>query len=263
MLTFLKLGWSLITDKNQPYTPRLEIISSLAKEIASALREQTELQLVLGHGSGSFGHQAASLHRTRDGVEGKEAWQGFGEVWFQASSLNRLVVEALRNEGMPVVTISPFSCVTARGGRVVDWNISPIINSLEHQLVPIIHGDVIFDKVLGGTILSTEELFLHLGEKMKPRRILLAGREAGVWKDFPQRESMLEVMTPGEFQKHISSLRESKSVDITGGMQTKVSAMLRLVKLVPGLEVRIFSGEQSGNVQRALRGESLGTMIHA
>ena len=66
-LVFLKLGGSLITDKTQPYTPRLDIIEDAALQISTTLRQHPELRLVLGHGSGSFGHVAASEYRTRDG----------------------------------------------------------------------------------------------------------------------------------------------------------------------------------------------------
>ena len=36
-LVFLKLGGSLITDKTQPYTPRLDIIEDVALQISTAL----------------------------------------------------------------------------------------------------------------------------------------------------------------------------------------------------------------------------------
>jgi isopentenyl phosphate kinase len=65
-LAFLKLGGSLITDKDLPYTPRLDKLTRLAQEIKAALfsdrltgtQKQMGLKLILGHGSGSFGHTA-------------------------------------------------------------------------------------------------------------------------------------------------------------------------------------------------------------
>ncbi len=119
MFIFLKLGGSLITDKTRPYTPRLETLADLAIQISAALQENTDLRLILGHGSGSFGHQAASQFGTRGGVSGPEAWRGFAEVWYLASALNRLVIEALRNSGLPAVTLAPISAVTAHDGQVL------------------------------------------------------------------------------------------------------------------------------------------------
>ncbi len=262
MLVFLKLGGSLITDKTRPYTPRLETIDSLAGQIFSASKKDADLHLVLGHGSGSFGHQAASHFGTRRGVSGPEAWRGFAEVWYQASALNRLVIESLRRAGLPAVTFSPSSSITAHDGKVFIWDLHPLQTALGGGLLPVVHGDVAFDKVRGGTILSTEDLFEHLGRELHPERILLAGLEAGVWEDFPERSKLLPEIRPGDFAQQVSGLGGAAGADVTGGMRAKVAQMLSLVEQVPGLEVLIFSGEEPGNVRRALLGENPGTRLH-
>jgi len=262
MFVFLKLGGSLITDKTRPYTPRLETLENLAVQIASALQENTGMHLILGHGSGSFGHQAASEFGTRHGVYGTEAWRGFAEVWYQASALNHLVVEALRSAGLPAVTLAPISAVTAREGQIATWNLAPLKATLANGLLPVIHGDVVFDEARGGTILSTEDLFVHLAHQLHPERILLAGLEAGVWEDFPCRTRLIREMTPQIFAKHALGLGPSAGADVTGGMQAKVTEMLALVAQNPGLEVLIFSGIEAGYVRRALTGENPGTRLH-
>jgi isopentenyl phosphate kinase len=261
-LIFLKLGGSLITDKARPYTARFEKLDDLALQIAAALQENADLQLVLGHGSGSFGHQAASHYGTRTGVSGPEAWQGFSEVWYQASALNRLVIEALHRAGLSAVTFSPAASVTAHDGKAFIWDPYPLRSALSNGLLPVIHGDVVFDDVRGGTILSTEDLFVHLARQLYPQRILLAGLEAGVWADFPKRTNILKEITPGDLAQLSPGLGGAASVDVTGGMRTKVTEMLELVDQVPGLEVLIFSGEEPGNLRRALLGENPGTRLH-
>jgi isopentenyl phosphate kinase len=261
-LVFLKLGGSLITDKTRPYTVRSERLDDLASEIASAMQENPDLKLVLGHGSGSFGHAAASLHATRLGVSTPEAWRGFAEVWYQASALNRLVVGALHRFDLPVVAFSPAASVTAHDGKVSTWNTYPIQEALTHGLLPVIQGDVAFDRIRGGTILSTEDLFAHLARQLRPQRILLAGQEAGVWADFPSHERLLEQITPGNISQLSSSLGAAAGFDVTGGMHSKVTGMLALVEEISDLEIVIFSGEQPGNLLRALRGGIIGTRLH-
>jgi isopentenyl phosphate kinase len=63
-VVLLKLGGSLITDKKRPDTARPEVIRRLAAEITQArigpAGEGQSVQLILGHGSGSFGHTAAA-----------------------------------------------------------------------------------------------------------------------------------------------------------------------------------------------------------
>ena len=262
MLVFLKLGGSLITDKTRPYTPRLEKLEDLATQIAVALQEKTDLQLVLGHGSGSFGHQAANQFGTRHGVIGSEAWRGFAEVWYQASVLNRLVVEALHRASLPVITLSPAASVTAHEGQVFTWDLYPLKTALNHGLLPVIHGDVIFDETRGGTILSTEDLFAHLARELHPSRILLAGLETGVWEDFPERTKLIKQLTPQKGGQLPPGLGRSAGMDVTGGMQAKVTGMLALMDQIPELEVLIFSGEEPGNIRRALQGATPGTLLH-
>jgi isopentenyl phosphate kinase len=262
MLIFLKLGGSLITDKTRPYTPRLEILNNLALQISTALKEDTALRLVLGHGSGSFGHQAASQFGTRSGVFGPEAWRGFSEVWYQASTLNRLVIETLRSAGLAVVTLAPFAAVMARDGQVAAWNLDPLKAALKNGLLPVLHGDVVFDEARGGTILSTEDLFAHLARQLHPKRILLAGLEAGVWEDFPARTRLLREITPKTFARLAPNLGHGAGADVTGGMQAKVAEMMGLVEQIPDLEVLIFSGEEPDNIRLVLNGENPGTLLH-
>ena len=271
-LIFLKLGGSLITDKTQAYTARLDKLANLAAQIARALQAQPELRLVVGHGSGSFGHTAAKKYGTRDGpppsppplsskIGGDEYWKGFAEVWYQASTLNRYVVQALFEAGIPAMTFSPAASVWSDNGQVTKWDLSQIEYALEKGLVPIVHGDVIFDRTKGGTILSTEDLFEHLARELRPKRILLAGLEEAVWADFPARKHRVEVLTRILYNEISTGVGEASGADVTGGMQSKVEQMLTLVEQVPGLQALIFSGEGDGNLETALKGENIGTLV--
>jgi len=262
MSIFLKLGGSLITDKDQAYTLRPEKLDDLAAQIATAMKEHPDLKLILGHGSGSFGHPAASQFGTREGVSGQGAWLGFAEVWYQASTLNRFVVESLHRAGLPVITFSPVASTTAHDGKISKWDPYQLSTALHQGLLPVIHGDVAFDDKRGGTILSTEDIFEFMAYEVRPSRILLAGLEDGVWEDFPGRTKLVREFTPQNWGKLSPSLGRSASTDVTGGMQTKVKAMLDLVEQVPGTEVLIFSGEKPDNIRQTLAGANPGTLIH-
>lgn len=269
-LIFLKLGGSLITDKTRPYTPRLDVLARLARQIGAARQSRPGLALVLGHGSGSFGHVAARQYHTRQGLSScthrneekeREYWFGFSEVWFQASALNRFVMESLREAGIPALALAPVSAVMTREGKISGWNLSPLKSALSAGMVPVVYGDVVFDEVRSGTILSTEDLFEHLAPELCPARILLAGLEGAVWADFPERKIRLETITPASFNQVRASVGQSHGADVTGGMESKVRQMLNVVSQIPGLTAQIFSGEAPGNLQKALEGENLGTVI--
>lgn len=266
-LVFLKLGGSLITDKTQPYTVRQDILTRLAVEIHSALARTSSLRLVLGHGSGSFGHYAVKEHAPLllsphfHGKWGEMEGGGFAEVWYRASQLNRYVIEALHSAGVPAISIPASAAVTTSGGSITKWDLSSLKAALEAGIVPVIYGDVVFDELTGGAVLSTEHLMFYLAHHLPPRRILLAGLEAAVWADFPARQQRVPKVTRANFDSLAGKIGGSQGTDVTGGMKSKVEEMLVLVHDIPQLSVQVFSGGTAGSVEKALAGEVLGTLI--
>ena len=261
MLFFLKLGGSLITEKDKPYTARDTILHQIAEEINLARQEFPEMKLLLGHGSGSFGHVSAKKYKTRDGVHTSEEWAGFVNVWEDARKLNQIVIKTLSAAGLPVMAFPPSAAIICQGRKVKSWDIQPIQKALNAGLIPLVNGDVIFDEKLGGTILSTEELFFHLAFYLIPEKILLAGKEQGVWEDFPDRTKLLKMINANNLAQVENNLQGSEFTDVTGGMLEKVKNMLEILKSIPQTGVLIFSGEQKGELLKALSGGNPGTLI--
>lgn len=262
-LVFLKLGGSLITEKARTATPRIDVLNRLAGEIAQAIQIQPDLSLILGHGSGSFGHVPAKEYGTRQGVYTQREWRGFATVWQQASTLNRLVMHALQEVGLQVMSFPPSAMVLARSGEILRWDTSNLQRALDAKLIPVVFGDVAFDQVMGGTILSTEDLFDHLAPILKPQRILLAGIEPGVWEDYPECTQIIPEVFSANIDYVRNSLCGATATDVTGGMASKVLQSLDLCQRIPGMQVAIFSGETPGLVTAALQGALPGTRIHA
>lgn len=261
MLIFIKLGGSLITNKAEAHQPRRRLIRRLLLEIRSGLESNPDLRIVLGHGSGSFGHVPAKKYGTITGVHTRREWDGFIEVWREARALNLIVMEEAKKSGLNAIAFAPSASILTEDRRIIDWNISPIQLACESSILPVIHGDVIFDRRLGGTILSTEDLFFHLAPLLKPSRILLAGVEKGVWASFPERDHLIPRITPAILQQSRQKFGGSQHTDVTGGMQHKVSTMVSLVEKNPELSISIFSGLISGVLGGALQGEYPGTTI--
>ena len=172
-------------------------------------------------------------------------------------------MEALHNAGLRTIALPPSGSVIASDGQVSVWETTHIRMALAADMVPVIFGDVVFDEVRGGTILSTENLFAYLTRALHPNRILLAGIEEAVWEDFPARTRRIQQITPHLFEKIRHGISASAAADVTGGMESKVKEMLDLVQENPGLKIQIFSGAQPDHLSRALLGERLGTDISA
>ncbi len=260
-LIFLKLGGSLITDKHQPQTAQVAILDRLAPEIQSWRQNNPETPLVLGHGSGSFGHIPAQQYGTRKGVTSSKGWQGFAKVWFEASSLNRIVMAALQQAGIPAMAFPASGGAITADGRVTGWDLTPLTTALKNGILPVVFGDVVFDTVRGGTILSTEDIFGYLAQALRPQKILLAGVDDGVWADFPACTRLIPEITPHNYADVVQAIGGSAATDVTGGMASKVRQMLELTSANPGLEVVIFNGNHPKNLILALKGQRIGTKI--
>jgi isopentenyl phosphate kinase len=256
---FLKLGGSLITDKNRVETAREEVLQRISAEVASAQRESQHLSLLLGHGSGSYGHQAAARFGTHGGAKTMEEWRGFASVWSAASRLTRLVIDSLVAAGLPAVAFPPSASAVCQDGELIALASEPVERALAADLLPVVRGDVAFDRKRGSSIVSTEKVMTFLAPILRPSLVLLAGVEPGVFADFPQNQQLLPEITP-EMLANVR-LGGARSTDVTGGMADKVNQAFVLAKSVPGVQVRIFSGMESGAVRQALAGAPVGTLI--
>jgi isopentenyl phosphate kinase len=262
-LFFVKLGGSLITDKRRQATPRLSLLRQLAQELGGVLRSSPSSRFLFGHGSGSFGHWEASQYGTRHGVATPDGWYGFARVSTAALELNRLVVKSFVEAGVPMISLQPAASVQAREGTIVSLALAPIRQALDHGLVPLVFGDVAFDEVWGGTILSTEDLFFYLAATLMPAWILLLGNAPGV---LDGDHKTIPVITPQSYPLVKEHLRHSGYTDVTGGMADKVERMVTLVGQAPSLRVRIMAGTRPGHLREALLNPdecTLGTLICA
>lgn len=262
MITYLKLGGSLITDKNRPYTVRQAVLQRLAEEIRAALDAAPGLQLIIGHGSGSFGHVPASRFGTRDGVATAEQWRGFAQVHAEAAGLNRIVSAELRKARIDCLTFDPLS-LFANGSADRKNAAQAVFTVVRNGLVPLVYGDAVLDPDQGGTILSTEEVFIKLASTQnQPARFLLAGDEPGIWRDYPEKTELIPSVDISLFhQMNVEFIYGAATTDVTGGMRAKVNLAVSLLKKGLGKDVLIFSGLEPQNVFKALLGENPGTRV--
>lgn len=265
-LIFLKLGGSLITDKRKVEAPRLDVIRQMAAAIAAARLRNPGLRLVVGHGSGSFGHVVGRRYGIRAGVHTREQWYGFAATADAAARLNRIVVSALLEAQVPAWSIQPGVALRLEDGRVVTGPQETVALALERGLTPVVFGDVALDSVRGGTIASTEEIFEQLAAHLHPQRIVLAGEVDGIFTADPllhPEAQRIGTITPDTFAAIVDGLGGSHGVDVTGGMRAKVEQSLQMIRSHPELEVVVCSGLQPGSLLGALCGESTGTVIRS
>jgi isopentenyl phosphate kinase len=257
-MIFLKLGGSLITDKTKPLTSHIEIIQRLAAEIAAAWQADKELSLLIGHGSGSFGHFAASQTGTHQGAFTPQDWSGFITVADAARQLHQLVMRELINADLPAISFPPSTMLLTRDGEIVTYHSGPITQALQHGLMPVVHGDVAFDRSQGSAIVSTEQVFSALLSEFHPERVLLAGLEDGV---LDSSGRTLPEITRSDLAD--LDFGDARGADVTGGMQAKVELALTWAESPNNADVMIFSATAPGQLKHVLLGGTAGTRIRS
>lgn len=262
-MIFLKLGGSAITDKTRESTAHHDVIHRIAREIQNARSQNPALNILVGHGSGSFGHYAAQ----KSGFGPQGEWRAYAETGAAATQLTRIVTDIFIAEGIPVVAMQPSASAMCRDGKLVRLASEPAQVALTHGLVPLVFGDVSFDETRRMTVISTEMIFAYLAPILKPTRILLAGIVDGVFTGDPFKESgaqLIREITPANFEQIQAQLHGSHGYDVTGGMMGKVRNMLALVQQTPAVTVRVINATRAGMIARALVETDFaeGTLIH-
>lgn len=262
-LVYLKLGGSLITNKHIECTPRHKVIRRLAREIVTGLEKRPQMNLLIGHGAGSFGHIQATRYNTRAGVHSACDWRGFAMVAAAVAELNGIVRTELLSAGVPIFNVHPSASARCQDGKLIKLAVEPIKRAIDNGLTPLLHGDVAFDETRGGTIISTEMIFTFLSRSLPPDEVLLTGITSGVLRSNP-RGSIIPEITPQSFPEYAADAAYSDAPDVTGGMKGKVAEMLALVQNIPSATVRIFAAQPEGALARTLCGsEATGTVIRA
>jgi isopentenyl phosphate kinase len=253
-LVVLKLGGSVITDKEKPMTPNPDAIQRLAKEIAEANVER----IILVHGGGSFGHPLARQYKIKEGYEEASQIEGFSKIHQAMLELNKLVVDALIYHNIAAFSVSPSSCIVTKAGRIHVFYDSTLTRLLDIGFAPVLFGDAVLDNNIGFTILSGDQLVATLAIKFKANKIILGADVDGLYTADPKIDSSAQLIAHIKLQELktlLHSIEEAKVIDVTGGMLGKI------LELMPAIEADIptiiVNATKEDNVYKALRKEKV------
>jgi len=245
-IKILKIGGSVLTDKNRLESAKIEEIERIAAEIASH-----DSGLILVHGAGSFGH----IHAKEYKLVERFSPEGVLETHRSVVRLNDLVVEGLRMAGSSPVPVHPLSCTLLEDGRIVAMETEPIVEMVNRDLLPVLHGDVAMDRSRGAGIVSGDQLVSRLARALRPEMMALGTAVDGVLFN---GEILAEVRRE-DLLKIGPELGSSAGVDVTGGMRGKIEELLDLAD--EGVSSAIFNADKPGLIERVLEGERAGTLV--
>jgi len=247
MTTVLKLGGSVITDKDRPEALDGPALDAAADAVADAPSSGDAADLVVVHGGGSFGHHRASEHGVSK-TDGSGDAAAAVEIHGAMKTLNEFVLARLHDRGVPAVPVHPFSTASRDRDAELSFPTRQVETMLGEGFVPVLHGDVVAHEGEGVTVLSGDEVVTEVAESVGADRVGFCSTVPGVLDDADEVISEI-----GSYDEVASYLGGSDATDVTGGMAGKVRALLEL-----GAPAAIFGPE---DLRAFLAGEDPGTLV--
>jgi isopentenyl phosphate kinase len=257
--TVLKIGGSVITDKDGELAARTEVINRLSEEIQKAQVPN----LIIVHGGGSFGHPTAQKYGIKEGYKEEAQKVGFAETHHVMTVLNGLVMDSLVWHNIPAVSLAPSCCVVTENGRIKQFDDTILKTYLEANFVPVLYGDTTLDDKLGFTVLSGDQIIAHLARRFNAGKIVIGVDTDGLYDADPKTNknaNLYKHLSLEELKKIKNQLGKSTASDVTGGMLGKIAELIPAVE--QGIPVTIVNAAKPNRVYKALIGEPIeGTLI--
>lgn len=243
----VKMGGSLITFKDSPFTPNVESLNTAAGSLAAS-----EEELVVIHGGGSYGHEVARRYGLSS-LDVSMSSSGVSETRMAMHRLSMIVIEALHRYGL-----SPFLFHVHEPDSSSEWErLSTLVGRLSSWgLTPLTHGDVAISKG-GFRIVSGDEIAFMMARRISPSRVVFLMDVPGVLEDVGDPGSVIEELGYDEAMELSGRLTGS---DATGGISTKLKYASMMAGL--GIDVYMISGNRRQDILNAVRGRSVwGTVV--
>jgi isopentenyl phosphate kinase len=261
----LKIGGSVITKKEKDMLADIKAIKRIVKEIKEALESSPNLELVLVHGGGSFGHSVAARYNVHLGFKSGNQILGFTKTIQAMRKLNLIFVEELQNVGLPAVPLQPSAISIQEDSKLSDMFTKTLKFALNLDCIPVLWGDAVFDEKQGYSILSGDHIVPFLVQKLEFERVIFGTNVDGVFDCDPntnKNAKLIRLIKLDNIEKILGNISGSKTTDVTGGMRRKILELLPLVE--KGLQVEIINAKKPGYILHSLLGnKALGTLITA
>lgn len=256
------MGGSLITDKEKPLTANISAIKNIAIQIKKIIDSNPDIQIILGNGSGSFGHFEANKYQIKDGIKNDEQKYGFCVVSNVANKINRIIIDELLSEKINAVSVSPSTMSYAENGKLKKIFIDPIFNYLKLNIIPVIYGDIVYDEKLGCKIFSTEITFANIIEEFLKRKVVIDSviNMVTVGGVMDEEKNIIHKITKNSAKDYKNIFSQTSGFDVTGGMRHKVEYSLKLTD--HKIKSYIIDGNIENNLEKVINGEKfIGTLI--
>lgn len=244
-MILIKLGGSIITNKEKPLSPRRKTIENLAKGL-----KRIDEPMIIVHGGGSYGHYWSVKYDMHTQPK-KYDIRGVAIVKNSMVELNKIILDSFAKNRLSPYCLPPTDFMA--GNKPIIKKIKEIEKISNSGLIPVTFGDALWYGQNKTYILSGDKIMTHLAKILKPKLTIFALNEDGLYSDLKTKKLIHELK--GEKPTISNNL-----MDVTGGMTRKVEEATKIAKM--GMNVFFVNGNKPQRIVKAVKnGKFEGTLF--
>ena len=235
-MILIKLGGSIITNKEKPLSPRRKTIDNLSKSLKKIAEP-----IIIVHGGGSYGHYW-SVKYDMHTKEKKYDLRGVAIIKNSMIELNKIILDSLLKNKLKPYCLPPTDFMS--GNKPITKKIQEVEKIAKSGLIPVTFGDALWFGQKKTYILSGDKIMTHFAKMLKPRLTIFALNEDGLYSDLKSKKLIYEL------KRERPSISENK-MDVTGGMTRKVEEASKIAKM--GMNVFFVNGNKPERMVKAIK----------
>ena len=235
-MILIKLGGSIITNKEKALSPRRKVIGNMIKNLKK-IKEPT----IIVHGGGSYGHYW-SVKYDMHTKERKYDLRGVSIVKNSMIELNKIILDLMIKNRLSPYCLPPTDFMS--GNKPISKKVTEIEKISKSGMIPVTFGDALWYGQNKTYILSGDKIMTHLAKILKPRLTIFALNEDGLYSDLKSKKLIREL-------KGERPVISGNKMDVTGGMTRKVEEATKIAKT--GLKVFFVNGNKPERIVKAVK----------
>ncbi len=256
-IVILKLGGSLLTDKNKPFSIREDIVKGSVRQIVDAKEK-----LILVHGGGSFGHPLAKKYSIMNGIDSTIPNQvlGLTETHQSMNEFNSYLIKLFLENKYPVLSIQASSIFIKDSQEISASHMEVIETALDLNILPILYGDIILDKQGSFSIISGDQIILELCknlDKYTISKVIFTMETDGIYINDNESGDNCILATECYYDQleNLNLANLSQKIDVTGGIKGKINFIQKICKY--DIPVQLINGLKEDYIFKSLKNEKL------
>ncbi len=235
-MILIKLGGSIITNKEKPLSARRKTINNLVKSL-----KKINEPMIIVHGGGSYGHYWSVKYDIHT-KERKYDLRGVAIVKNSMIELNKIILDSLLKNRLNPYCLPPTDFMS--GNKPISKKVKEIEKIARSGLIPVTYGDALWYGQKKTYILSGDKIMTHLAKILNPRLCIFVLNEDGLYSDLKSKKLIYEL-------KGEHPLISENKMDVTGGMSRKVEEASKISKM--GMNVFFVNGNKPERIVEAVK----------